>query len=377
MDPRAGEAAGELSAAARPPFDSLLDVYERQAAELLAAFESGDAEAADRFKWEHPRFRGRPLSEARAAKVDLDDARLVVAQQEHVDDWDELVELVAALRAEGPTRRFELAAEAVVDGDLDALRDMLADRPDLVRERSRRRHRATLLHYVAANGVEGFRQRTPPNAVEVTNLLLEAGSDPNALAAMYESECAALFMLVSSTPPHEAGLQLALAHTLLDHGADPMGSPGRGTRQSAVLTALIFGFPDTAEGLVERLGRPLSLTEAAGLGRADEVRRALPHADAQERHAALALSAQQGRPEVVRLLLQAGEDPSRLNPPGFHAHATPLHQAALRGDVDVVRALVEAGARLDLRDTIYEATPLEWAQYARRDEVAEYLRERE
>ena len=32
-------------------------------------------------------------------------------------------------------------------------------------------HRATLLHYLAANGVEGLRQRSPANAAEIARLL--------------------------------------------------------------------------------------------------------------------------------------------------------------------------------------------------------------
>jgi ankyrin repeat protein len=57
----------------------------------------------------------------------------------------------------------------------------------------------------------------------------------------------------------------------------------------------------------------------------------------------------------------------------MHAHATPLHHAALRGHLDVVRALVERGARTDMRDTIYNATPLGWAQHGGRLEVARFL----
>jgi len=44
--------------------------------------------------------------------------------------------------------------------------------------------------------------------------------------------------------------------------------------------------------------------------------------------------------------------------------------------VDVVRAFVERGARLDIRDTIYQGTPLGWAVHGKRDEVAAYLRSR-
>jgi len=44
------------------------------------------------------------------------------------------------------------------------------------------------------------------------------------------------------------------------------------------------------------------------------------------------------------------------------------------GRADVVRALVERGARLDLKDRIYGSTPLDWARHGAQDEIAEYLR---
>ena len=51
-----------------------------------------------------------------------------------------------------------------------------------------REHAATLLHYTSANGVEGYRQKTPPNAVEITRALLQAGAQPDALADMYGAD---------------------------------------------------------------------------------------------------------------------------------------------------------------------------------------------
>ena len=77
------------------------------------------------------------------------------------------------------------------------------------------------------------------------------------------------------------------------------------------------------------------------------------------------------------MLLDAGEEPNRYNPKGNHAHSTPLHQAASAGHIDVVRLLVTRGARLDIRDTVYEATPLGWAVYNGRTEIADYLRAQE
>jgi ankyrin repeat protein len=77
------------------------------------------------------------------------------------------------------------------------------------------------------------------------------------------------------------------------------------------------------------------------------------------------------------LLLEAGEDPSRYNPIGAHSHSTPLHQAALAGHREAVKLLVEHGAKLDMRDTIWNATPAEWARHEKRSEIEAYLREQE
>ena len=40
----------------------------------------------------------------------------------------------------------------------------------------------------------------------------------------------------------------------------------------------------------------------------------------------------------------------------------------------MVQLLVERGARLDLRDTLYDATPLGWAEYLRHPAIADLLR---
>jgi hypothetical protein len=127
---------------------------------------------------------------------------------------------------EGLVFQFESAVEAVVDGDLAALEVALRRNPALVRARSGRvccfdppMHRATLLHYVAANGIEGYRQKTPPNAVEIARALLLAGAESDALADMYGVECTTMTMLVSSGHPAEAGLQVSLVELLLDFGA--------------------------------------------------------------------------------------------------------------------------------------------------------------
>lgn len=375
--------------AALPLRASLTD-YDRQAATLLAAWRAGDANAVNLFRHRHPRFLREDVSwlpkrlsdaDILQAPIDHDAARMATARAYDFQDWARLADHVAAvLDTTSPVARFETAAEAVVDGDLPTLRASLRDDPTLVRARSTRVtcfdppvHGATLLHYVAANGIEGYRQRTPPSAVDVARTLLEAGAEADALANMYGGQCTTMSMLVSSDPPARAGLQVPLVEVLVDHGAS-VEAYGTGAWTSPLLTALTFGFGDAAEALVRHGARVDSLAVAAGLGRADAVRRRLPDAGDEDRHRALALAAQLGHVEVLRALLDAGEDPNRYNPERLHAHATPLHQAVAGGHLEVVRLLVERGARLDVRDTLYEGTPLGWAEYLDKADIATHLR---
>jgi len=373
------------------PFRAQLADYEAQADRLLEAWKAGtDRDLMNVVVQKHPKFLRTDVpwaqkrmtdAEIRAVAIDRDDAKLAVARWYEFNDWAALADYTASVTPDdSPITRFETAVEAVINGDAAALRSLLAADPDLVRARSTRvndfdppMHRSTLLHYVAANGVEGHRQKTPPNAVEIATLLLKAGAEADAVSYAYGGECTTMSLLVSSCHPANAGLQSALVDTLVDFGA-AVEPRGRGTWTSPLLTALAFGYLATAETLVRRGAAVGSVAAASGLGRIDDVRRLLPGASVEDRHRALALAAQHGHVAIVRLLLDAGEDPNRLNPKGNHAHSTPMHQAALQGHVDVVRTLVEYGARVDIKDTIWDGTPLGWAIYCKQPAVADYLR---
>jgi ankyrin repeat protein len=356
-------------------FRSPLAAYERQARSLLAAHGAADPVAIDLFHRKHPRFLDETItwrpkfiadSVIRDATLSIDDARLAIARHYDFLDWQSLSVHVEAVARDGVVFAFESAVEAVINGDLGALQDALRRDPALIRARSSRVccfdppvHRATLLHYLGANGVEAYRQRTPANAIEIARTLLQAGAEPDALADMYGAACTTMSMLVSSEHPARAGLQAPLIELLLDFGA---AIEGRGTRkwETPLFTALTFGMLDAADALVRR-GARIELPTAAGLGLVDEATRLLPSADAEARHRALSLAAQHGRVQIVRLLLDAGEDSDRYNPASNHPHTTPLHQAVLGGHEAVVRLLVARGARLDIRDTIWNGTPLGWA----------------
>jgi hypothetical protein len=108
-------------------------------------------------------------------------AQFVIARAHGFESWPKFAKHLQALaQANSPESEFENAAAAIVTGDLPTLARLLRNHARLIRQHSSREHRATLLHYVAANGVEGYRQKTPSNAPEIAAFLLKAGADVNA-----------------------------------------------------------------------------------------------------------------------------------------------------------------------------------------------------
>src|SRR5262249_38102828 len=97
------------------------------------------------------------------------------------------------------------------------------------------------------------------------------------------------------------------------------------------------------------------------------------------------LAALKGKADGLRKMLTSGLDPTTISP-HTQSHGTALHHAVWSGSIDAVRALVEAGADLTRRDTIYGGTPLDWAEHAlgeekdgsnakRYAEIARFLRQ--
>jgi hypothetical protein len=215
----------------------------------------------------------------------------------------------------------------------------------------------TLLEFVAENPVR--HGKLPPNIVEVAKVILDAQTGPSALRD-------ALMLVATGSVPRECGVQLPLIDLICDHGADP---------GSALRSAVLHGEFLAANALIRR-GAPVDLPVAAALGRTADAARLLAGASREDRHLALSVAADFGQVEVVRLLLDAGEDPDRYNPVGGHSHTTPLHQAAGAGHDQVVRLLVERGARLDIKDILWHGTPADWARHAGRRELETYLRTR-
>ena len=235
--------------------------------------------------------------------------------------------------------RFEKAADAVVEGDLDTLDQLLGYHPRLANAHSPRPHRCTLLHYLGANGFEGERQKTPANAVAVIERLIAAGADPNAVCYTYRGGPAqtTLGLLTSSSHPKAAGLTLAMVAALARGGAE----------LDAVYRLL---------AAIHQSGAPAAPFDPG----APSARHALVEAAALDETA------------IVFALIDAGVDINAAKPDA----TTALHHAAIDGNATLVEQLLARGGDLTRRDKVFDGTPAGWAYAGGHEELGAQLAER-
>lgn len=352
------------------PVQPNLEHLKHQAKDLQKAHAARAGEAAQRLREFHPRFRRSNDGAIFDSALKLSDAQLAIAREYGFASWARLKKhvetptLAARLKLPHQERiedpQLRRAVELLDAGDAAGLRALLKQHPELVRQRAEFEggnyfHHPSLLEFAAENPIR--RGSLPKNIVEVVKTILDAGPEQ---AARDET----LMLVATGCVPRECGVQRALINLLCDYGADA---------HSAARVAALLGEMDAACALLER-GARLDLPLAAALDKFEDARRLLPAASPEDRHLALTMAADRGHAEIVRLLLDAGEDPNRYNPVGGHSHTTPLHQAAWAGHDDVVRLLVERGARLDMEDILWRGTPEGWARHGGHTAIAEYLR---
>jgi ankyrin repeat protein len=358
--------------------------YRKLAKELVKACKSGDEDAvgewAERWvgtlatlarvnrsindieEFARGKMSGPGMSGTGATGVSctLASAQFVIARSHGFESWPKFVKHIEALARKGSSvARFEAAADAIVNGKTAILRQLLREDPELIRARSTREHQATLLHYVSANGVEGYRQKTPKNIVRITKLLLNAGAEIDATANVYGGGATALGLAATSVHPEHAGVQEALLQALLDHGATIDQPRGAGNDDPAVLGCLANGRGEAAAFLANR-GAGLTLVSAAGVGRLDVVKdyfdddSALkPGTSKDQVQAGFLYACGYGQTNVVEFLLERGVDLASHSGDG----QTGLHWAVIGGHLDTVRSLLRRNSPLEVKN-MYGGTVL-------------------
>ena len=145
---------------------------------------------------------------------------------------------------------------------------------------------------------------------------------------------------------------------------------------SALLFLLAHG------GSLKSLGENLDLNGAAFHGHwrlcqfliehGADVNQPLPETAESPLHAALCKAESAVHTQVVKVLLAAGANPNTVTKAGVATDGfmrdcrtrgeTPLHRAAAFGTEETVQLLLDAGARLDAKDTNGDS-PLTWASW--------------
>jgi ankyrin repeat protein len=189
--------------------------------------------------------------------------------------------------------------------------------------------------------------------------LLDHGADPNVLCGKEQESS----LHVSA----RRGQSARIVQALLDHGARV--DLRRGDGATAWRLAGRGGHAEIVT-LLERAGaKPERLTDVdellAACGRGDAIAAgnlgsraivdALPPSDLLRLNEAAAA----GRLAAVQAYISAGFPVTVANERG----ATALHEAAIRGYSDIVKALLAAGADPTVRDPEHDSTPMGWAMF--------------
>lgn len=269
----------------------------------------------------------------------------------------------------------------------------------------------TALTGVFGDGESGPVQQPPhPDCLAFARMLLEAGADPNDSQTLYNrhfrpnndylellfefglgtDKGGPWFKRLGSYLPNPT---LLLAEEiwaaakrnyfdrvklLVEHGV-PLNIPGFRNGRTPCEEALLSGNPEIAHYLLQHGAAAPALNEqdrfiAALLGGDANAARTMLEKNAvlisQLGRRAIHLACEaagNGKLRAIRLMYELGVS---LNT--THC-ASPLHQAAWAGDVEMARLLVELGANPSARDPNHNARPLDWANYNQQRAVAEFL----
>jgi Ankyrin repeats (3 copies) len=276
---------------------------------------------------------------------------------------------------------FRDAVSAIDAGDEASLKRQLAAHPNLVCERLDTP--GAWLRDQVGNALDGFFARPyllwfvaedpvrngklPGNIAQVAQTMIDAARRQH-VDSLPEQLDYTLRLVCWSWIARECGVQIALVDVLVDAGASVDGHDLYGGRYGTNSDAAIYNRNfAAAERLLEH-GAAVTLTTALCLGRWVDFERLVATASLEEKQDAFVQAAMGGNAEAVRRMLALGMNPTTVSARN-QSHGTALHHAVYSASLDAVRVLVESGADLNRRDTIYDGTPLGWANYCQQQET--------
>jgi len=268
---------------------------------------------------------------------------------------------------------------AIDVGDEKALRELLDAHPELSTERLYSpgqwltnvigeplkgffKH-PYLLWFVSEDAVRNG--KLPKNIVAIASIIIHKARSQNA-ATLQEQLDYALKLVAWSVVARNYGVQTELLDLLINSGADI---------KNVNDDALVNGNFEAAKHLIERGGK-LTLSTALCLGKWEDADTLAVSATADEKQFSFVLAALNGKAEALSRAIGYGVD---INKPSNHlySHGTPLHHAVSSGSVDAVKVLINAGADINAKDTAWNGTPVDWAEYGKLEEIVKYLKELE
>ena len=283
---------------------------------------------------------------------------------------------------------FERAVRAIISGEENLLKELLIQHPFLATARfESTKGQPTLLHFVAANGVEDMYQKTPPNADRIAQVLFDHGADPHKTATFYGggSGSTALVGLVSSTHPFKAGLQEKLVEIFISNGAPVNGIEDDGM---PLATALTFWYPKAAKKLISLGANTDNVVFAAAAGKIEKIniwavegKPAGPQNYPDPFGRPLSVGSTLETAFVKACLCDQIDTIDNMLSQGFSLDSktingqSGLHEAAYRGSMDTVQYLVNRGA-LHFRDKQFNSLPIHWARAGGREDIFKYLLDR-
>jgi hypothetical protein len=354
-------------------------------------------------------YTAAAVGDVGATRSFLEGDRSCASAQGGPYDWEPLLYLAYSRVDDGPPGRSSLAvAQRLLDAGADPNVGYLWE--------------GLSPPFTALTGAFGSGENDPPQhprGLELARLLLERGAEPNDSQTLYNRqwdptddwlELLLEFGLGTGdggrwrkllAPAHEspremledvlkAAASAGFAHrvrSLLDRGVDPNGY-GTGhpiyEGRSPLQVAAVAGHTEIVELLLHAGARNdlddvdvfACVATAGDRARAEGMLQAEPVLREQalaRRPAQIVRAAAADRLEAVALLVELGFDVNAIDR-STPLHVTALHEAAMRGSMEVIRLLVAHGADPNVHDAGYDATPGGWAEHFGMTEAHAYLR---